>query len=102
MGKRKSHSNFDPDQDELNLGSSEGENGTVPAPDEAASRARVPRITAGDAATAHDASGSEAAGDGRSAPRGVRLQRGPRVYHRLQLLRRRLRGRGWGHSAGRS
>lgn len=68
MGKRKSHSNFDPDQDELDLGSSEGENGTVPAPDEAASRARVPRITAGDAATAHDASGTEPTGDGRTAP----------------------------------
>lgn len=68
MGNRKGNSNFDPDQDELDLAPSEEENGTVPAPDEGASHARVPRITAGDAATAHDAPGSEAAGDGRTAP----------------------------------
>jgi len=55
MGKRKSNSTFDPDQDELDLGPTEDENGTVPAPNERSSPARVPRITAGDAAGAHGA-----------------------------------------------
>lgn len=53
MGKRKGNSNLDPDQDELDLGPSEGENGTVPPPNESSFRGRVPRITAGDAASAH-------------------------------------------------
>lgn len=53
MGKRKGNSDLDPDQDELDLGPSEGENGTVPPPNESSFRGRVPRITAGDSASAH-------------------------------------------------
>jgi hypothetical protein len=60
MGKRKGNSN-DPDQDELDLGPSEGENGTVPPPNESSFRGRVPRITAGDSAGAHG--GSPGAGE---------------------------------------
>ena len=53
MGKRKSNPNFDPGQDELDLGPSEEGNGTVPAPNEASFRGRARRITASDAASAH-------------------------------------------------
>jgi hypothetical protein len=53
MGKRKGNSNFDPDQDELDLGRSEGENGTVPPPNESSFRGRVRRITVSGAASAH-------------------------------------------------
>jgi hypothetical protein len=53
MGKRKGNPNFAPDQDELDLGPSEGENGTVPPPNESSFRGRVRRITAGGAASAH-------------------------------------------------
>jgi hypothetical protein len=53
MGKRKGNPNFAPDQDELDLGPSEGENGTVPPPNESSFRGRVRRITASGAASAH-------------------------------------------------
>jgi len=69
MGKRKSNPNFDPGQDELDLGPSEEGNGTVPAPNEASFRGRARRITASDAASAHGGcpGAGEDADDGRIA-----------------------------------
>jgi hypothetical protein len=69
MGKLKSNPNLDPKQDELDLGPSEEQDGTVPAPSEQPVRARVPRITAGDAASAHagHSGAGEDADDGRIA-----------------------------------
>lgn len=52
MAKRKGNPNLDPDQDELDLRPSEGQNGTVPPPSESSFRGRVRRITASDAASA--------------------------------------------------